>query len=95
MGEGDYFEPRFLLYDWQKLQAHLSDVHTDTIRQAEADIEAYIGYPDIQLDIAKTAVAQLAMTSVQLAEVVPISISKPKTVYVPVRTDLTTGKVIL
>jgi hypothetical protein len=98
MAEADYFEPRHFLYDWQNDQRVVTDQQANIIRQTEADIEAYTGYPDIQLDVARTAVAQLVEsepTQEGHADVIEITSVKLKTVYVATKTDITTGRVIL
>lgn len=99
MAERDYFEPAHLLYDWQNGQSAVDAQQSEVIRQTEADIDAYIGYPEIQLDIARTAVAHLAentVTSETVAEVVDIASAKPKleTVFVVVKSDPETKKVL-
>jgi hypothetical protein len=57
--ETDYFEPSYLLYDWRDAQESFSDEQARFFYEKEGDIQAYMGYPDVQLDIARTAVAKL------------------------------------
>lgn len=99
MGSSVYSEPMHVLYDWQAAQAITTDRHHKIIYEAESQCYAYSDRPDIQQDIAQTALSQLIKP--QTTEEPPADNVRQlrrdaavamKTVYLATRFDTATGK---